>query len=265
VLVFLKLGGSLITDKTRPHTPATATLARLADEIQRARRAAPDLQLLIGHGSGSFGHVAGKKHGTRQGVHGREQWLGFAEVWQEARALNQIVLEALCAAGLPVVAFPPSGAALAADGEIAEWDLRPLRAALQAGLVPLVYGDVAFDTRRGGTILSTETLFRYLAAPLQPERILLAGLESGVWADFPACTQLLPLITPASDLRHSASVGGALAVDVTGGMAQKVDDMLELVQRIPGLEALIFSATQPGLLEQALLGAAPGTRICQTL
>lgn len=55
--------------------------------------------------------------------------------------------------------------------------------ALANGILPVVYGDVVFDEVRGGTILSTEDLFQHLAHQLHPERVLLAGLEAGVWAD----------------------------------------------------------------------------------
>ena len=69
--------------------------------------------------------------------------------------------------------------------------------ALAAGLVPLVYGDVIFDRKRGGIILSTEELFDYLARVMKPEEILLAGMEEGVWKDFPVCSTLIQQITPA--------------------------------------------------------------------
>src|SRR5512146_1620840 len=94
-LVFLKLGGSLITDKDTPRAPRLDILARLAGEIAEARRQRPRMQIVLGHGSGSFGHVPARKYGTRQGVRTPEEWLGFAEVWKEARALNQIVVDAL--------------------------------------------------------------------------------------------------------------------------------------------------------------------------
>ena len=35
--------------------------------------------LIIGHGSGSFGHYMASKYGTRRGVNGPEQWMGFAK------------------------------------------------------------------------------------------------------------------------------------------------------------------------------------------
>ncbi len=259
--VFVKLGGSLITDKGKPHTALHAVLARLAGEIAAARRERPELRLLLGHGSGSFGHVPAQKYATRDGVRTPAQWLGFSEVWSEARALNQVVVEALLAAGLPVIAFPPSAAVTAADGALDGWDLAPLRAALAAGLLPLVNGDVIFDRVRGGTILSTEELFVHLAGQLNPARILLAGIEDGVWADFPACTRLIPTITPQNIAEIEQTLGGSAATDVTGGMLSKVRTMLELTSGLPDLEVLIFSGRQPGLLQQALGGARPGTRI----
>ncbi len=260
-LVFLKLGGSLITDKDTPRAPRLDVLARLAVEIAEARQMRPQMRLVLGHGSGSFGHIPARKHGTRQGVNGEQEWLGFAEVWKEARALNQLVIEALEAAGLPVIAFPPSAAVTTRDGQVEHWDLRPLRAALNAGLLPLVNGDTIFDEKRGGTILSTEDLFIYLAHFLQPGRILLAGREEGVWENYPACTQLIAEITPANFASVAAQIKGSASVDVTGGMLEKVQTMLDLTSELPGFEARIFSGRVPGLVKQVLLGATPGTGI----
>jgi isopentenyl phosphate kinase len=260
-LYFLKLGGSLITDKQSAFTPRRDVLARLAREIASACAQDPDLRLILGHGSGSFGHVPAKKYATRQGVVTPEQWKGFAEVWKEARALNQIVMDSFVEAGLPVIAFPPSASATTQDGQVENWPLTPITSALQAGLIPVVNGDVVFDRNWGGTILSTEDLFFYLAHPLRPDRILLAGLEDGVWEDFPACTRRIDSITTANYATVLPYLKGSAGVDVTGGMVQKVTRMLELTRQIPHLEALIFSGQKPGLVQQALLGALPGTVI----
>jgi isopentenyl phosphate kinase len=260
-LYFLKLGGSLITDKSKPHTPRQEVLARLAEEIATALQKRPNLRLVLGHGSGSFGHVAGHRYGTRQGVASPEGWRGFAEVWREAAALNHFVMDALHTAGLPAVAFSPLAAVLAADAAVKTWNLEPLRLALQAGLLPVVYGDVALDEQRGGTILSTEDLFAHLALHFSPQRILLAGLEEGVWADFPACQRLVEEITPGSFAASAAALSGSAATDVTGGMRSKVQHSLELVQTVPGLEILIFSGEAPGRVESVLLGEKAGTRL----
>ena len=260
-LQFLKLGGSLITDKTQVRSPRREMITRLAAEIKTVWEESRGLKLVLGHGSGSFGHVPAKKYGTRQGVKSREDWRGFAEVWGEARALNQLVMEALAAAGLPGMAFPASGSVTARDGQVAVWDLDPLKAALEAGLLPVVYGDVVFDQVRGGTILSTEDLFQHLARALKPRRITLAGIEAGVWADYPACTQVIEEIQAGIWEAVSGTLKGSAGTDVTGGMATKVEEMLALCTQVEGLEALIFSGEKPGNVAAVLRGGRVGTRI----
>jgi isopentenyl phosphate kinase len=215
----------------------------------------------MGHGSGSFGHVPAKQYGTRQGVDSDEGWYGFAEVWYQAAALNRIVMDALQHVGLPAIAFPPSAAITAWDGQVADWNLSPLFSALDVGLLPVVFGDVVFDQKRGGTILSTEDLFRYLARRMLPKRILLAGIDPGVWKDFPACTQLISKINPGNWEGIAAALGDSVATDVTGGMRTKVGVMLDLVQEIPGLEVIIFGGEQSGNISAALNGEPLGTRI----
>ena len=258
-LQFLKLGGSLITDKTQPSILRQDSLARLASEIATAFAKNPERKMVLGHGSGSFGHVPAKKYLTRKGVHAPTQWKGFAEVWLQASTLNRLVVEALHEAGLPVVVFPPSAGATSRHGKIITWDLHALRAALEANLLPVVYGDVVFDIARGGTILSTEDLFAHLARHLHPIRILIAGIEPGVWADYPKCTQVIPEIRPDNLPEIMPSLGGSAATDVTGGMADKVKKMLAVTQKISELEVLIFSGKAPGNVLKALMGTQDGT------
>lgn len=258
-MIFLKLGGSLITDKARPETPRLDVLARLAQEVAEARAEQPDLRLLLGHGSGSFGHPAAARHGTRAGARTPEQWLGFRQVWWAAHRLQRLVLDALQQAGLPALAFPPSSHALCEAGVLIEMSAEPIARALQAGLLPVVQGDVAFDRTQGATIVSTEQVLGYLAAGLQPSRILLAGMEEGVFAQYPRKDRLLAELSRA-DLER-ASIGGSGQVDVTGGMLEKVGWSLRMTQADPQLEVHIFSGVTPGNVRRAILGAALGTRI----
>jgi isopentenyl phosphate kinase len=262
-LVFLKLGGSLITDKTTAYTPRLDKLDDLARQIAAALKANPGLALVLGHGSGSFGHTAASEYATRDGLQrhtiAAEYWRGFAEVWFQASALNRYVMEALHKAKLPGLALAPVSAVTARKGQASRWDSGPLKAALFAGLLPVIYGDVVFDEVRGGTILSTEDLFERLARDLRPQRILLAGLEGAVWADYPVRSQRLEKITPASFEGIQSGLGASHGADVTGGMASKVKQMLALVQEHPGLTAQIFSGEESGSLQKALAGENLGT------
>lgn len=260
-LVLLKLGGSLITDKKQPRTLRRETLARVADEIAAAINKRPSLRLVLGHGAGSFAHVSAKQHGTRQGVSTPGGWKGFVEVWWDAAILNRLVVEALNEVGLPAIALPPSAAIIASDGQVERWNLGPLEAALHAGLLPVIHGDVIFDISRGGTILSTEDLFSHLAQKLNPNRMLLAGIERGVWEDFPTRTTIIPNITPGNFQDLMPAIGGSTATDVTGGMVDKVEQCISLSRSLPGMEILIFSGDEPGTLLEVLLGSSHGTVI----
>ncbi len=253
MLIFLKLGGSLITDKSREQTVRADVLARLATEIAEALAARPDLRLVIGHGSGSFGHTEGKKYGTRQGVHTPADWRGFADVAHVAAKLNRHVLDALRAAGVPALNCQPSASAIARDTVITSMALHPIQSALEHGLVPLVMGDVAVDEVRGGTIISTEDVFRYLAEQLKPREILLAGIERGVLTHWPD-GDVIPLINSANVLAVRSALRGSQATDVTGGMESKVLEMLAQAQAMPGLSIRIFSGVETGLVKKVLIG-----------
>ncbi len=258
-MIFLKLGGSLITQKDQPRTARPGTIARLASEIAAAREADPRLQLLLGHGSGSFGHHVAAQYGTQEGARSAADWRGFAQVWRAAQQINRLVVDLLCEAGLPAISFPPSASALCASGRLVQLAVEPIQRALQAGLLPVVYGDVAFDQHQGAAIVSTEQVLSYLARSLKPKRLLLAGLEPGVYAQYPQRTGLLSALR-AADLEHTA-LATADATDVTGGMAAKVRQALEIARTIHGMEVRIFSGEPPGNLERALRGEPLGTSI----
>jgi isopentenyl phosphate kinase len=250
MLTLLKLGGSLITDKKQRATLRPDVLERIAQEIAAAQ-SEKSFPLLIGHGSGSFGHFEAKQHQTIAGVQTAEQWHGFARVSTIAAELNFHVATALQKPGVPVMRFQPSASAIAEDGVIISMAHEQIQKALDNGLVPLVYGDVAFDSKRGGTIVSTETVFAYLVKNLPVSRILLLGEVDGVWD---AQKQIIPSISPKNFPAIQAALEGSGGVDVTGGMETKVSDMLELASTAPYPEILILNGLAPNRLTEALLG-----------
>lgn len=257
--VLLKLGGSLITDKDKPYTPRLDKLADLAEEIKTALGSNPGLQLILGHGSGSFGHVAAKKYGTRDGVMTKEQWLGFTEVRLQAAELNRYVVTSLFEAGLPAMPFPPSASMVSNKRKVIHHNVETIRRALDANLLPVVQGDVAFDEALGGTILSTEDVFTFLVGHFPTTRILLAGIEAGVWADFPARMKLVKQIQLSDYEAMRGGIEGSASTDVTGGMKAKVEEMLSLIHKQNELTVQIFSAEEHGLLTRALQGDNVGT------
>ena len=250
-MIFLKLGGSAITDKTRESSAREDVISRVAREINQARGANPALSLLIGHGSGSFGHFAAQKSGFGQ----RGNWREYAETGAVATRLTRLLTDIFLAEGVPIVAMQPSASARCREGELIELAVGPIQTALAHNLVPLVHGDVAFDETRDMTIASTEMIFAYLAPIFKPSRIILAGIVDGVFTGDPLknpAVQLISEITPANFPQIESQLRGSHGVDVTGGMIAKVRSMVALVQREPAIRVQIISAMREGLIAQTL-------------
>lgn len=265
-IVYLKLGGSLITDKRAEEHVRNDVLQRIAGEIATARRENPALRLVLGHGSGSFGHVAASKYGTRAGVSDEIGWYGFGVTGDAAARLNRAVTAALLAQDVPAWSLQPGAFLVGRDGAIARGAPVAVEGALARGLVPVIYGDVVLDDVRGGTIASTEEIFAWLAETLTPGRIVLAGEVDGVFTADPlrfADAERVARITPADLASLDSGLSGSHGVDVTGGMLAKVHQCVELVQRHPRLEVVICSGLAPGHVLQALTAgdALPGTLI----
>ncbi len=255
-MIFLKLGGSLITDKTSTEAARFPVIQRLAGEIADARNIRPGLKILLGHGSGSFGHRAAQRYQTHQGAQSQDDWLGFSEVGAAANRLHRIVCDSMRAAGLPTLSLPPSSTVTTSGGDIETYAIESIVKSLEHNLLPIVHGDVAFDNIQGSSIVSTEQIMHHLATFLRPERILIAGKTAGI-QDHEG--RILPQfsIKDLEDFEFDDPDGA----DVTGGMKSKVSLALKLATTYPDMEVLIFSAEDPGVLKEVLIGGQAGTRI----
>jgi isopentenyl phosphate kinase len=186
-------------------------------------------------------------------------WQGFAEVATVAARLNRIVTDAFLAAGVPIWSLQPSASAQCRAGEIVSLAVAPVEAALAAGLIPLVYGDVALDHVQGGTIISTEQIFAFLARRLHPARLILVGAVDGVFKGDPLrdpSARPIPEISEENWTAVRAALGGSYATDVTGGMLDKVEEMVALAREQPGLSVHLISGQRAGALEAALSHSA---------
>lgn len=261
MLIFLKLGGSLITNKDIPFSARKETLKRLGAEIAKSIDKFPELKLLIGHGSGSFGHSAAAQFGTRTGIRSLEDWLGFQKVWLAAHQLNQIVINEFLDIDLPIISLPVSASLVSKNNKVHQWNTDSIISSLENHLLPIVFGDVVIDRELGATIFSTEELFSYLVTILHPNRILLAGKENGVYSDYPHNQDLIPLITPVSYPLISNKISASASIDVTGGMASKVRNMLNLITLEKNLSIDIFSGEEEDNLYKVISGEKIGTRL----
>ena len=252
-LIYLKLGGSLVTDKDKECTPRIPTIRRLAAEISQFHNTSPRTAILVGHGAGSYGHVQAVRNNLQLRGHNAVSWPGVLEVAKAISQLNRIIHEELLHVGLQTSAYHPSATAVCHNGHLRTLDATSIRHSLDRNIIPLIHGDICFDEIRGASIVSTETIFVYLSKAFTPATIYIAGVDEGVYTTYPD-GDIIPVISNSSNTTLFNDITESRSPDVTGGMKSKVQEMLNLINHYPKVTVHIFSATQPESLIDTLNG-----------
>lgn len=259
-LTFIKIGGSLITHKSQAFSLNQKALELIVREIKTAQDHPG--KIILGHGSGSFGHVAAEKYQTQKGVINKDSYQGIVEVAQAAAELHQLVMKELLSVGVKALSFPPHAFMMSQNNQLDSLYVDSLEKALTLDLLPVVYGDQMLDRVTGCTIFSTEEVLSSLALTLQDQgyeikQMIQCGQTNGVYDQD---GQTIPLITPDNFAQYQTSIAGSEEVDVTGGMLHKVKQSLELAEQ--GIESLIIDGIEHGSLSQAIAGkVVVGTKI----
>lgn len=250
-LILIKLGGSVITDKSREFVARDANIMRLAKEIGKAGKNF-DGKIIIGHGAGSFAHTPASIYRTKEGIINNKSLFGMSVVEEAARWLNGIVIKKFISQSLPVFSFSPASFLISDRLSYSKSYIDPIKKALQIGIIPVVYGDVILDKKTGCTIFSTEKILSILARKLLGEykiRIIYATDTDGV---YDKKGKTIEKITPANLNAVKKAILGASTTDVTGGMLHKVEESLKLAKKT-GIETLVVNGTKVGGLKKAIL------------
>lgn len=252
-VIFIKLGGGLITDKQKPFVARKDIIRRLALEIKQAINGR-NIGLVIAHGSGSFGHSAAAKYKTQEGIKDKNSVWGISEVSNAAIRINRIVMEEFLKVGLSVVSFAPKSLILAKSGKVEEIFEQPITKALKLGLIPVVYGDVVMDVDKGCGIFSSERIISELVKKFRSqfkiEKIIYCGNTEGVY-DGERTT--MPVIDSKIYKKVIDKIGGSTATDVTGGMFHKVREAMKVAKMVK-CEVVVMSGIEEGLLAKAIKG-----------
>ena len=237
----LKLGGSVVTDKTDPETVDEAALDRAAEAL-----AGRD-DIVIVHGGGSFGHHHADRHGvsTTTGTHDPG---AVRAIHGAMKRLNTAVIDALAGVDVPALpVHPMSAAARDASGDLT-LPTGGVRTMLGEGFVPVLHGDGVVHVDEGVTVLSGDELVVALADGLGADRVGVCSAVEGVYDEDGDVIRRIETFDDAAD-----ALGDSDATDVSGGMTGKVRALLDL-----DAPAHIFDLDG---LEAFLDGGEPGTRI----
>jgi isopentenyl phosphate kinase len=254
-MLLVKLGGSVITDKMGYRVMREEALFRLAGEI-----AGCGSEVIVVHGAGSFGHVIAAEHGLQHGFVERSQLMGAAQVMEDVRTLNLAVISALNRSGMPAVSLPPSAMADLSDGKLERLDLSMFARYLDLGIVPVTFGDVALDFKRGFGICSGDQLMETLAREFAPERIIFCTDVNGVYTSDPNQDPHARMLDHVDQTTLDSLPRTQRCADVTGSIYSKIETMLRITSHGGG--STVINGSVPGRLAAALKGEEViGTRV----
>ena len=253
-LVVLKLGGSVITKKSENKLEVNEkNLDRICKEIAEAKRK-KKFKLIVVHGAGPFGHIPANTYKLHHGLKSNDQIIGISVTHQCMEFLNQIVVKTILKNGINAISYQPSAVGILNDQKLAYFPTNVIKKLLALDIVPVCYGDVLIDTKRGIGILSGDHLVPYLAEKLNADRVIMSSDIDGIFDKNPKKHKNAKLIKKVTkkNIKLIYNLDVPSGTDVTGGMQRKLAELLKLSKR--QIRAEIINAEKPGILKRALLG-----------
>jgi len=243
-ITLIKLGGSIITEKSQPYTLRPDIIHALAKEFKKYKK-----PLILAHGAGSFAHTSANKYGGMKGYVSKE---GLARVAHDVMYLNSLVMNIFLEEKLPAISFRPLSNMLTDKGKLKSSFFSPIENAIKQGFIPVVYGDILMDLSWKTNIYSGEKILTKLAFFLQKRgytinRVIEIGTTNGVYDKE---EKTIDNISAKNWRNIKDNVIGSDSTDVTGGMYHKVTQaMLLAKQRIP---TFVINGSTPKQLYCAL-------------
>jgi len=250
-LTIVKLGGSVITDKSKPLIARRSEIRRLGREILASKFKG---KLIITHGSGSFGHPVAKKYKTHEGYKNDKSIRGMVLTSDAAIEINRIVMKEFIKLGMNVKSLASSSFLIAKDKKIQKGFIDPLMNILKSDVIPVTFGDVVMDKEQGFCIISAEKIIYYMVDKLSKEYsttlIIYCSDTDGVYDE---SGETIPKISSKNFKNVRQMIGRSGSADVTGGMLHKVKESLKLAKNYK-LEVRIINGKRIKHLKRALEG-----------
>lgn len=234
-IYILKLGGSLITDKSRPLSLRVNVIENAIHQIVESKK-----KIILIHGGGSFGHPIAKKYDLFDGMNKsiENQLLGLAETHEAMNHLNSILIEKMLKYNLPVVSFQASSIFIKKSDQLILESSKPIETAVNLGILPVLYGDILFGSKDSFSIISGDKIILELCKKLQTFSILKVIFvieEDGIFIKENVNnmeTIKLACKLNSNELHQIKLAELEQKIDVTGGIRGK----LEIIKKISDLD-----------------------------
>ena len=241
MMILIKLGGSVITDKSEYKKFNREQTTRLCAEMAASGRG-----LIMVHGAGSYGHVLAKQYQLQQGLQDFRQVPAAAQVQHDVRELSLQVTEEMIKVGIPAVSVPPGSCFVMDNGRLLVKDPESIKALAHIGIMPVLFGDVVADRSKGFGICSGDQAMEALARIFRPDKVIFVSDVDGLYTADPKKDPNAKLIPEVSGDMLDKLDSELTVADVTGGIRGKVEEMLNICGNDG--ECILVNGTVPGRL-----------------
>jgi len=257
-LTVIKLGGSLLTDKSKPYEARKPIIESTVKELKACMDEGLIESLVVVHGVGSFGHPPVLEHKLHMGYKGPEQLLPLSKTQRVVNEFRYMLTEEFQKVGLPVNLLHPSSMVVAEKMRITEASFEPLKGWLSLGMIPLLGGDLLYDTAMGVSVGSGDILAVELASQLNAKRLIFAMDVPGIYSDNPRTNPNASLLNEIDIHDISGVLAGMKQIgnlDASGAKKGKLTSVSIAIDLIEvGLETTLLSMMEYGNLIALLKG-----------
>lgn len=254
--IVLKLGGSLLTDKSSPYTLRENTLKRVAQEIKECIELGLIGDLVIINGVGSFGHPPVLEHNLQKGFRNKEQLIELSKTQHIVNLFRNKISKCLLDVGIPINLMHTSSIMTGTAMKITDYSLNALKGFLSLGMVPLIGGDMMYDEKMGFSVCSGDQIATLITREIGADTLIFATDVPGIYDKDPNFNSNAVLIKKINVTEIEQLLGdkeSSIQVDASGGMKGKLMSLFAATDiSKKGLKVFIISMMKSGTLKSLL-------------
>ncbi|WP_054854701.1 isopentenyl phosphate kinase [Vulcanisaeta sp. JCM 16161] len=219
-LFIMKLGGSAISDKSRPLSYREDWVRELGALLVREVKTGNKFVLV--HGGGSFAHPMALAYGLNK-YRDYEQLIGISFTSAILNHLSMKITLTLASIGLPIYPLRTGSIYVIKNGK-PHLLIEPMHIIelIERGVIPMLYGDVVASDE-GFSIISGDDIMLDLGSKLRPSASIFLTDVPGI---LDVNGNIIRELTRSSVVNERE----ARHIDVTGGLMRKVQSAMELAK-----------------------------------
>ena len=221
-IILIKLGGSLISDKTAVNKARLDDIDKISTQIKKIGLD-NSYSLILSTGAGGFGHPVAKKY-----INNLKEGKPFIK--KAVKDLNNIVVTSLQKTGVKAVSVEPSAITEYRNTQLIYLFDKLIFSWLNNDIIPVFHADLVDDKELGTCILSMDKFMSDLAIHLKQkgfeiETVIFAGSTDGV---IDQDGRVIEKITSKDFEKIKKIFYKGKGLDVSGGMKKKVETAVNL-------------------------------------